>query len=273
MEVSVLMSVYQNEKVEYFETAMNSILTQTLAPDEILLVQDGPLPRELEQAVVRYEESCPSLRVHRLPENVQLGRALRTGVELCRNELIARMDTDDIAVPARLEHQRDFLEGHPEISVLGGWMEEFNDEGTYRCVKRMPETPEELLEYGKYRCPVNHMTVMFRKADVLECGNYQHFPNLEDYHLWSRMLTSGKKFYNMQEVLVKSRTNQSLYARRGGYPYFKRYLSLRKMQRRLGLLSSGEYAKSVFYTAGMTLTPNCVRALLYKKVLRRAGGN
>lgn len=267
--ISVLMSVYQNEKASYFKEAIDSILSQTRLPDEIILMEDGPLPLELEQMVKDYERRYNILKVHRLKENVQLGRALSAGVKLCENELIARMDTDDIAVPQRLKVQAQFMREHPDIAVSGGWMEEFNDEGTYRYIKKMPEGATEVRKYGRYRCPVNHMTVMFRKSDVLEAGNYQHFPNLEDYHLWSRMMAKDKKFYNIPQVLVRARTNLSVYSRRGGYEYFKRYMKLRRMQKELGVVHGIEYIGSMIGTAGMTLVPDFLRGFLYRRILRR----
>lgn len=161
------------------------------------------------------------------------------------------------------------MQQHPEISVCGGFIREFNDEGTYERIKRMPRLMEDILPYARYRNPLNHMTVMFRKQDVLNAGNYRHFPYLEDYDLWSRMLAKGCAFYNLPEILVKARTSEALYERRGGAAYFRQYRQLRKEQHTLGLTSGKEYATGCILSFGMTMQPSFLRKLTYQKVLRK----
>lgn len=269
MAFSVLMSVYQKEKPEYLEQALDSVIKQTLPPNEIVLIEDGILTEALYQVIEEKKKVFPELRTYQFKENVQLGRALAKGVELCKYELIARMDTDDIALEKRFELQYTYMEEHPEVAVSGGWMEEFSsDDENYRKVKTMPETMEEIVKYARYRNPINHMTAMFRKSVVLEAGNYRHFPYLEDYDLWVRMLASGKIINNINQVLVKSRINRSLYNRRGGMQYFKQYRKLRINQKNVRMLNEKEYINSLFLTAVMTLQPIWLRKLLYQKILR-----
>ena len=176
-KISVLMSVYKKENPEYLRASLESILVQTRTADEILLIEDGPLTQELYQVVAEYQKKCDYLHVHAMEQNVQLGRALAKGVELCKYDLIARMDTDDIAMPDRLEKEEAYMEAHPEVDVVGGAIREFNDEGTIDRVKNMPKTQEEILEYVKVRNPLNHMTVMYRKDSILkrEIINIFHF--------------------------------------------------------------------------------------------------
>ena len=128
MKCSVLMSVYAKEKPEYLKAALESILNQTLKADEILIIKDGPLPKELEEVIESVSKDCSYLRTYQFEENVQLGRALKKGVELCENDLIARMDTDDIAYPDRLQQQYEYMLGHKEVAVLGGYIEEFSED-------------------------------------------------------------------------------------------------------------------------------------------------
>lgn len=269
MGFSMLMSVYAKEKPEYFRQALESVVKQTLIPDEIVLIKDGVLTQELEDVVLEFQTKYEILNTFQFETNVQLGRALAKGVELCRNELIARMDTDDIAVVDRFEKQYQYMMAHPEISALGGWMEEFNDEGTYSKIKRMPETSAELRKYAKYRNPLNHMTVMFRREAVLQAGNYRHFPYLEDYDLWSRMLVRQGEFHNIPTVLVRMRNNDNVYKRRGGFSYFTQYVKLRKQQRKIGLISCWEYVMANILTLGMTLQPTFLRKFIYQKILRK----
>ncbi len=268
-KVSVLMSVYIKEKPEYLKAAMESILAQTYPADEIMLVEDGPLTAELYEIIRGYQEEHSEIHIFAFEENMQLGRALAKGVELCKNELIARMDTDDIALPDRLEKQVAYMDAHPEVSVVGGSIREFNDEGTIDRVKTMPKTQDEILEYVKIRNPLNHMTVMYRKSAILEIGNYQHFPYLEDYSLWSRMLSKGYQIRNMEDILVRARTSMGLVKRRSGWAYFKTFKKLRKLQHELGLTNTFEYIKAVVGTFIVIAQPGFMKELAYKKVLRK----
>lgn len=272
MGFSVLMSVYKKEKAEYLMEAMESVFAQSLLPDEVILIEDGMLTEELEQTILLLKERHPEIVTFQFQENVQLGRALAKGVELCSHELIARMDTDDIAMPKRFCHQYHYMMQHPDVAVCGGFMLEFNDEGSYSRQKRMPQYNEEIRRYGKYRNPVNHMTVMFRKQEVLRAGNYRHIPFLEDYDLWTRMMVLEMKFYNLPEVLVKMRNNDNIYERRGGWKYFCRYEAFRKSQRQMRWLNRREYVMALLLTMGMTLQPVKVRKLIYQRVLRMEDG-
>lgn len=268
-KVSVLMSIYVKEKPEYLKAAMDSVLAQTYPIDEIMLIQDGPLTEELYEMIADYQSKNPNVNTFAFEQNQQLGRALAKGVELCRNELVARMDTDDIAMPDRIEKQVAYMNAHPEVHVLGGSIREFNDEGTVDRVKYMPKTQKEIVEYVKVRNPLNHMTVMFRRSAILEIGNYQHFPYLEDYSLWSRMLSKGYQIRNMEDILVRARTSMALVKRRSGWAYYKDFSRLRKFQYELGLLNTFEYVKTSVGTFVVLMLPGNLKALLYKIFLRK----
>ena len=269
-KVSVLMSIYVKEKPEYLQAAMESILAQTYPIDEIMIIEDGPLTDQLYDIVRYYQNKHPEIiRTFAFERNRQLGRALAKGVELCSNELVARMDTDDIAMPDRIEKQVAYMEAHPQVHVLGGAIREFNDEGTTDRVKLMPKTQEEILSYVKNRNPLNHMTVMFRRSAILEVGNYQLFPYLEDYSLWSRMLSKGYQIRNIDDILVRARTSMALVSRRSGWDYFKDFARLRKFQHELGLTTVLEYMISMAGTFVVIMQPGFIKELAYKKILRK----
>lgn len=270
MSFSVLMSVYEKEKPVYLKESLASILNQTMQPDEIVLVADGPLTDELEKVIRQFQKKTEALNVVRLTENQQLGRALECGLEKCSNELVARMDTDDIALPGRFEKQYLYMMQHPDVDVLGGLIEEFDPEDDgYRKIKHMPIDSEGIIKYSRYRNPVNHMTVMFRRGKVEDAGGYRHFPFLEDYDLWTRMLVLKCQFANLDEVLVRARTERNIYTRRGGFKYCKQYLKLRKQQKEFGLINIKEYMVAIILTVAMTLQPSCLRKTMYQKMLRR----
>ncbi|SFG03851.1 Glycosyl transferase family 2 [Lachnospiraceae bacterium C7] len=270
MGISVLMSVYKKEKPEYFKKALESIINQSLQPDEIVLIKDGPLTDELESVLLDSIEHFPNIKTFQFQKNVQLGKALKKGVELCSQPLIARMDTDDIARINRLRLQFEFMQNNKDVAACGGYIQEFYDDGSHKNIKKMPTGPEEVKRYGKYRNPLNHMTVMFRKEAILEAGNYRHYPNLEDYDLWIRVMSKGYKLDNIPEVLVEARTNESFYDRRGGSGYGKRYLALRKKEHKLKITNFGEYVISCLLTMAMVYSPTKLRKVFYKK-LRKGG--
>lgn len=269
MGISVLMSVYKKEKSEYFKASLESIMNQTLQPDEIVVIKDGPLTTELEEVLEEVSSRCDYLHTYQFEQNVQLGRALRKGVELCQHDLIARMDTDDIACPDRLQKQYDYMMSHENVAVVGGYMEEFCDDNSFSNVKTMPCTAEELRAYARFRNPLNHMTVMFRKEAVLMVGNYRHYPFLEDYDLWSRILGMGYEISNLPEVLVRARVGNELYGRRGGFGYCKRYLGLRFEQHKLGLTNIIEWMIACAITIAVTVIPSGARKQVYQNVLRK----
>lgn len=269
MGISVLMSVYKKEKSEYFKAALESMMNQTLQPDEILIIKDGPLTTELENVIEETGQKCSYLRTYQFEENVQLGRALRKGVELCAHDFIARMDTDDIACPDRLQKQYEYMLAHEEIAALGGYMEEFCDDESFSNAKTMPTGAGELRSYARFRNPLNHMTAMLRKQAILEVGNYRHYPFLEDYDLWGRVLAAGYEIDNLPEVLVRARVGNELYGRRGGWDYCKRYLGLRKEQHKLGLTNFVEWIIACAITIAVTVIPSGARKQVYQKVLRK----
>ncbi len=271
MKFSVLLSVYRKENPQYFKQALESVWQQqTMKPAEIVVVEDGPLTDELYDVLDAFQKECDCLIRCPLKENLQLGRALAYGVCQCSYDLIARMDADDIAMPWRFEKQCAYMEEHPEIVVIGGWIEEFDETQDYDAVKKMPEGIEMIRQYAKYRNPLNHMTVMFRKNAVLKVGNYQHYPMLEDYHLWVRMLAQHMEIDNLPEVLVRMRVDDATYGRRGGKEYFARYKKLRKLQCQMHLLNKREYVQAIILTWGMTSEMvDGIRKFLYHKILRR----
>lgn len=260
--ISVLMSVYEKENPEFLKKALDSIYAQTMKPEEVVLVEDGKLTEALEEVISQY----PDLHIVKLEENRQLGRALEAGLKACRYDLVARMDTDDIMIPQRLERQYRYMMAHPEIAACGGDIAEFIEEDEILREKHMPISPDAVYMYGKFRNPLNHMTVMFRKTAIEAVGGYLHFPGLEDYDLWIRLIAGDYKLANIPDVLVKARIGERFAKRRGGWSYFKQYLKLRREQYRVGYLSGFEYVLACVLTFGMTMIPEKWRDRAYAEL-------
>lgn len=266
---SVLLSIYAKECPMYFKASLDSIFHQTLLPDEVILVEDGPLTSELEQIVYDYSTRYPVLKIVPLPTNQGLGKALNEGLKHCSYDLVARMDTDDIAMPDRFRRQIQIFEEHPEIDVCGAWVDEF--EGNKRNIlstRKLPEYHEEIAAYAKRRNPINHPVVMFRKSAVIAAGGYQHCPLFEDYYLWLRMLRHGAKFYNIQESLLFFRMSPDMFKRRGGWKYAVNELRFLYMMRKMGIIGWRYFILNAIIRFPIRVMPNGVRGILYKKILR-----
>ncbi len=269
---SVLLSVYSCEKAENLRQAMNSMWCQTVPTDDFVLVCDGPLTEELDAVIEDMQAAHPELQVIRLEKNGGLGNALNAGIRHCRNELIARMDSDDISRPDRCEKQLKAFAVHPEISLCSGIVEEFTDSPEKTESKRVPpETREEILAFAKKRNPFNHPCMMYKKTAVQAAGGYQDFYLLEDYFLWIRMLQKGYVGYNIQESLLWMRAGSALFRRRAGRKYAKSQMALFRYMKETGFISGRQYIKSSMIRTALSLLPNCMRQLFYNMALRKTG--
>jgi len=268
-EFSLLMSVYKHEKPEFFSACFDSIYNQSLLPTEIILVEDGPLPAELHEAIEKEEKRFACMRRIVLEENQGLGIALNKGLEACSCDIVARMDTDDICTPNRFAVQVEFLNAHPEIDVLGAWITEFDyTPSNAIAIRNLPEFHDDIYDFGKSRNPINHPVVMFRKQSVVEAGGYQPFPFFEDYYLWARMLKAGYRFHNLQESLLLFRRSPEMVRRRGGLTYANNEIHFQVTLYKLGYISVFVFLKNICQRYGVRLAPNWIRGLIYKHLLR-----
>lgn len=274
---SVLMSVYGKENSVWFKKAAESMLKQTAPPDEFVLICDGPLTEELETAVEELDRSYPGMfQILRLKENVGLGEALRQGILLCRNELVARMDSDDIACPDRCRQQLELFQKIPELAFSSGTIAEFFDERELESsetaalrLRTLPQSHEEIVSYAQKRNPMNHMAVMLKKSAVLQAGNYQSAEGLEDYDLWSRMLQLGFRAGNLKETLVWARIGNGMERRRGGVKYAGRMARFQTLLLKRGFLSLPQYIVNCCIRIPVSLLPGRIRAVVYGVCLRR----
>lgn len=270
MKFSVLMSVYKKEKPEYLIESLNSILKQTMQPDEIIIVKDGPLNKVLDDILESFVEQNHIVKLFPLEKNKGLGVALKEGILACNNELIARMDTDDIAKPNRFEKQLDYMKVHPETALLGTCIEEFSVDNNNPDSKTiLPLYHEDIVNFAKSRNPFRHMTVMFKKSAVLASGNYRHFLWFEDYDLWVRIIAKGFKTANLPDFLVSVRAGKDMFARRGGWQYLKQDLKFQGFLKGAGFISYRRYILNVLIRSGVRLVPNKIRTLFYKMLLRK----
>ena len=272
-QFSIITSIYKNDKPEFVRIALDSMLVnQSVKPSEIVLVQDGPVSEGLSSLLFEYEMNYPTIMsVIRLKQNEGLGNALMLGVEAAKNEIVARMDSDDICIPNRFEIQLAYLKAHPEVDIIGGQMTEFVDTPDNIVGRRkVPLSNDEIYDYMKSRCALNHVTVMFRRSVVLKIGNYQDWFWNEDYYLWVRMMMARCKFANVTEVLVNVRSGANQYARRGGRKYYESEKGIKKLMLDNGLINRTEYFINVAQRYIIQiLMPNRVRGWVYRTLARQ----
>lgn len=269
---TVCMSVYRNDDAAAFLMALRSVSTmQSVPPEEIVLVVDGPVPENTEEMIRQFRGEFANLRVVRFEENKGHAAARQAGMDAAATEWCAIMDSDDIARPDRFEKQLRYLSGHTDVDVLGGQIEEFAGITDNKTGKRVvPLCDKDIKHYLKARCPMNMMTVLVRKSVVEDSGGFIDWYCEEDYYLWIRMAEKNYIFANMPDVLVDVRAGSEMYSRRGGWRYFKSERMIQKYMVDKGIISCWRYC---FNVTGrfvvQVILPNAVRGWLFRNVFRK----
>ncbi|OBY11670.1 glycosyltransferase [Clostridium paraputrificum] len=267
---SVLMSLYIKEKPEYLNLAIKSMVEQTLKPDEIVIVKDGKITDELQKVLDKYDNENPGLfNIVGYEKNRGLGLALNYGLECCKNELVARMDTDDISMPNRCMKQVKAFEEHHEYAIVGSAVDEFYGTPENITARRVvPCTPDEIYEFAKRRSAFNHPSVMYRKSKVLEFNGYSDLRRNQDVDLFGRMLFGGCKAANIGEALLYFRSNDDLAKRRKSWENTKSYIDTIKKFWEMGYSRFGDYLIVLIAQSIMFICPIFIQKLIYKLFLR-----
>lgn len=266
------MSVYKAEDPQYLTESIQSIMTQTIPPQEFVLVCDGPLTNDLENVIIEYTRDFPNImHIIRLKDNHGLGVALNEGLRVCQNEWIVRMDSDDIAFANRCEKQIKFAQENG-LDVSSAWVKEFGKDRKVTGLRKVPDSHQEIETYAHKRNPINHPCVVYRKSQLEKVGGYRDIPRFEDYDLWVRLLLHGAKMGNIQEPLLYMRAGKDLYRRRAGLKYCRDILRFWQEMRRLGFTSRIEYTFNTISRCSVSLLPNKVRQSIYKRSLRSQEG-
>ncbi len=273
LNLSVLMSVYNIEKPTRLEASLNSIVNQTACPNEIVIVKDGPLDEELEFVLNSFQKRFPSLfQVIALEKNFGLGFALSIGLKSCTNEIIARMDSDDISVLDRFKLQYQLMV-EKKIDLVGTNIEEFNKcPGDLKKYRVVPETEPEILKFSRFRNPFNHPSIMFRKEIAINSGNYSgDFMFFEDWHLFIRMIRIGAKVYNMQENLLYFRVDNKLEVikRRSGFKYLFYEYKFSRFLYNVNHINIFEWFFYVLTKLPLRLLPPSIINFIYYKIGRQ----
>ncbi len=268
---SVAISVYYKDNPIFFDRALQSITdNQTILPNEIVLVCDGPLNNQLDLVIEKYQRKYSNLKVIRFTENKGLGNALKEAVSNSSYELIARMDSDDVSVFDRFEQQLRFFGKNSKVDIVGGDITEFigneNNIVGKRCV---PVCDKDIKQCMKKRCAMNHVSVMFKKTAIQAAGGYQDWFWNEDYYLWIRMQLNDAIFANTGTVLVNVRVGSEMYQRRGGKKYYTSEIGLQKYMlnhKMIGIWTFFINCLKRFIV--QRVLPNKIRGFVFRKFAR-----
>lgn len=268
MEYSVLMTVYYKDNPEYFALALDSMINQTLKPDEIVLVKDGPITKEL-QNVIDERINISSIVEIQLEKNIGLGLALNEGLKVCKNELVARMDADDISLTRRCEEQVKAFQQDCQLDIVGLQVKEFDsDINNIIGERKVPLANSDIYKFARTRDPFNHPTVMYKKSKVMESGMYGNYRKNQDTDLWIKMLSHGANCMNLNDDLFRFRFDKNTYKKRKNWINTKLLIQIRKNAFKNGFCTFLDFIKVFFAQIGVFIVPVRVQEFIYRNLLR-----
>lgn len=272
MKYSVVMTVYKKDKPEWFKEAAESMLMQSVSPDEFILIKDGPISKELEKEIINTllkNKRNIKVLIHEFKENMGAGIARQKAVELVSNEYLAFLDSDDISIIDRVEKQLNIFANN-DVDFVGSNVYEFqNDISNIVSKVIMPETNKEVIQFAKKRCPARQSGSMIKKSSIINAGGYIDSPLTEDWHLYIRMILNNSKFYNLQDFLTYVRVGDDFYSRRGGTKYLKKIVSFKKWLLEIKYINIFEFLITSIPSILVCLMPNSLRDYVYRTFLRK----
>lgn len=266
---SVLMSVYAGEKPEFFKASVLSMLDQTYPTNDFVLVCDGELTPELDRLVEEFRDEYECFHPIRMEKNMGTGSCANAGIAKCINEYIVKMDSDDIALPNRCEVSLYAMAKHPEIDILGAYIDEFDsDSGEFIATKKTPLSHKEIKKYSRRRNPFNNQTLVYKKSIALRCGGYSEIKRCEDYDFVVRMLAAGARGRNLGRVLVRYRVTRGNYERRRNWANTRSFINVRWRIFRSGYSKLSDFVVPCAMQLIIFLLPSALTGMIYKRFLR-----
>jgi len=264
---SVIMPVYGGDNPIHFKQAIQSLQEQTRLPDEIIVVVDGPIQQSTKSVL----DEIKNNRVFKIiyqNKNLGPGVSRSNGIKASNHKIIALMDSDDISVNCRFEKQLDVIK-NKKVDVVGSWIEEFIKlPSDLKISRRLPELHSEIYKFGKWRMPVNNVSLMFKKEVYEKTGGYTNQVRNEDWSLVVRMLASGAIFYNIQETLVHARAGNDMIRRRRGRDHFLMGLKIFTLMYKLKYINLLRAISNITIRVIIQFMPIGFTNVLYRYLLR-----
>ena len=270
MKLSVLIPICNKEKPEHLKQSIESIVNQTKKAEQIVIVKDGELSGELNKIIEEYKNQYTEMiDILELRKQKSLGRVLNAGIKICKHEYIARMDSDDISRKDRFEKQIGYLEKNPDIDILGGYIQEYNENmQKAKSIRKVPLVQDEIYKGIVNQSPFNHSTVIIKKESLVKIGCYKDC-QLEDYDLWIRMRLNNMRMANLSEVLIDYRTSIDMYKRRTGFKYLKGVINIEKVLIDNKLINKNKYMQNILLRTILAFIPARIKLFLYPKIVRK----
>lgn len=274
MKFSVLMSVYGKDDISFFADALRSVtIDQTVKPTQVVVVEDGPVDSAIDEIINTLANQCPQIEFTILPKekNEGLAAALNDGIDLCKYNWIARMDSDDISVKDRFEKQILFIKEHNSVDVIGGAIAEFiNKPGDIDSERHVGLSNDAIKNMAKHRTPMNHVSVMYRRDTIASIGGYcENFGKLEDYKLWVDLLSNNIEMANLDSVLVHVRIGNGFISRRSNKSEINDWDMLQEYLVENGMINSLTKYKNRLYIRCFIYMPGWMKTVAYKLLFRK----
>lgn len=267
---SVLMTVFNNDRPEFFVISLDSMLNQTIKPDEVVIVKDGPINDDLQNVINQRLNRDVPIHQLQLEKNLGLGLALNEGLRICRNELVARMDSDDYSLPQRCQLELIEFSKNQKLDIIGCPVDEFTgDINNIVGCRLVPYTNGEIYKYAKKRDPFNHPTVMFKKSVVEKAGWYSNYRKNQDTDLWIKMLRNNAICMNLKEHVFRFRFGEDTYKKRKSWINTKILIEIRYKAWRNGFNSLFEFLQITFAQLIIFILPLKFQKYIYKHLLRK----
>lgn len=254
--ISIIMAEY-NTDINQFNESINSLLSQTYNNFEILIVDDCG-KNNVEELLKEYKDN--RIKIIKNSNNIGLAKSLNKAIKNSKSKYILRMDTDDIALPNRIERQVQFILKHPEYSIVGTRHTTFNENGEFAISKFKGEIYKNQFLKGTPFC---HPSLLIVKSCLEKIGGYPNFNRGQDYAMEMEMYCHGYKGYIMDEVLLKYRQDKNSFKKRKFKDRIAEYKMRKKYFKKL---------KLPWYRMFYTVKP-IVSGIIPKNIMKIYHGN
>ncbi|UXA34440.1 glycosyltransferase [Proteus terrae] len=264
-KISVIMPIHYGTISKKLVNSINSILNQTHLPNELIIVADGEITNENTKIINLLMNKNMDVDIKFLSYDLNQGPGFARHYAIMHaiGYYIAIMDSDDIAIPERLAFQIKFMDSHPDISLVGGYIQESNN------IRKVPLSHNEIVARIFEKSPVNNVTAFFKKEDYLICGGYPSIRSSEDYTLWCRFIGNGFKIHNLNKVLVQVDFDDSSIYRRSGLEHFKNDLFTQRELLKYSLVNKKRFYYNLFRYFIFRNLPLFMKKMIYKNILRK----
>lgn len=270
MGYSVLMTVYKGDSPVFFQRSLSSMIGQTVPSDDIVVVEDGPIPESLRCVIQDFKDQGYPINAIELPQNVGLGLALNRGLARCKHDLVARMDADDVSLPQRCEQLLAVFRADPTLDIVGSPVLEFQgSETNITGVRDVPKTNEDIHRFARRRDPFNHPAVMYKKQSVLRYGPYGDYRKNQDTDLWIKMLSQGCRGANTKEPLLLFRFDEATLGKRKNWQNTKSLIGIRHTAYKTGFSSFVDWFVVAAVQLGMYALPVGFQKAVYTMLRKR----